>query len=322
MKQYGFNGGYITFQTDNTLACHYYTKDHLGNNRVVVNENGTLEQVTHYYAFGGTYGDLGLNPSFQKYKFNGKELDRMHGLDWYDYGSRRYDAAGVPMFTSIDPRCENNYYLSPYTICADNPVIYIDNNGEIFDIVWDLANVAIGLKSLYDNVKSGNYMDAVFDGVGVIMDATTALVPGVPGGVGTALKINRAADITKIDNVVAAMKRGLNTEKEVLKKLELTKNTKKFTSEDDVRGKGMHDVTTIPDAVDEKSIYEIKDVKYQGLTKQIKAEMETANKNGKNFILIVRKDTELSDDLRNKFLYNDKAELLFIEDILGLPPHK
>ena len=24
----------------------------------------------------------------QRYKYNGKELDRMHGLDWFDYGAR------------------------------------------------------------------------------------------------------------------------------------------------------------------------------------------------------------------------------------------
>ena len=28
----------------------------------------------------------------QPYKYNGKELDCMHGLDWYDYGARHYDA--------------------------------------------------------------------------------------------------------------------------------------------------------------------------------------------------------------------------------------
>lgn len=83
----------------------------------------------------------------------------------------------------------------------------------------------------------------------------------------------------------------------------------------------INNLTTIPDAVDEKSIYEIKDVKYQGLTKQIKAEMDAANRTGKKFKLIVRKDTELSIDIKT-FLEENKAELLFIEDILGLPPHK
>ena len=32
---------------------YYYVKDHFGNVRVVLNENGNVEQKTNYYAFGG-----------------------------------------------------------------------------------------------------------------------------------------------------------------------------------------------------------------------------------------------------------------------------
>ena len=42
---------------------------------------------------------------------NGKELDRTHGLDWYDYGARQYDPF-VPGFTSLDPMCEKYYYVT------------------------------------------------------------------------------------------------------------------------------------------------------------------------------------------------------------------
>ncbi|MBO4596306.1 MAG: hypothetical protein J5676_00300 [Bacteroidaceae bacterium] len=59
---------------------------------------------------------------------NGKELDRTHGLDWYDYGARNYDAF-LPMFTSIDPMCEKYYYVSPYVYCGNNPIIAIDPTG-------------------------------------------------------------------------------------------------------------------------------------------------------------------------------------------------
>lgn len=56
-------------------ASHAY--GHQGNVRVVTGGDGTLEQATHYYPFGGIYGDAGLNAEFQPYKYNGKELDRM-----------------------------------------------------------------------------------------------------------------------------------------------------------------------------------------------------------------------------------------------------
>ena len=42
--------GYVSL-TDGKY--HYYLKDHQGNNRVVVDEEGTVEEVNDYYAFGG-----------------------------------------------------------------------------------------------------------------------------------------------------------------------------------------------------------------------------------------------------------------------------
>lgn len=197
LKRYGFDCGFVTFKTDNSPFFHYYTKDHLGNNRVVVDENGTLEQVTHYYAFGGIYGDLGLNPSFQKFKYNGKELDRMHGLDWYDFGARSYDAAGVPMFTSVDPLCEKSYHVSPYVYCENNPLVRIDKNGEAWETVWDLFNVGLGIQSFTENIQGGNYWDAAVDAGGILIDAAAAIVPAVPGGVGAGIKAARGGTLEK-----------------------------------------------------------------------------------------------------------------------------
>ena len=43
----GTTGGYCTFdKEENDLPIfHYYTQDHLGNNRNVTNEDGTVEQI-------------------------------------------------------------------------------------------------------------------------------------------------------------------------------------------------------------------------------------------------------------------------------------
>ena len=112
-----------------TPQFHYYGKDHLGNNRTVVNSNGTLEQVTHYYPFGGVFGDVSLNASAQEYKYNGKELDHTHGLDWYDYGARMYDPT-LLTWNAIDPLCEEYFPISPYVYCKDNPVKYVDPDGK------------------------------------------------------------------------------------------------------------------------------------------------------------------------------------------------
>lgn len=126
---YLFDGGYVSFEGgNNTPAFHFYTRDHQGNIRAVVAESGTVEQINHYYPFGGVYGDACVNPELQPYKYNGKEFDRMHGLDWYDYGARMYDPV-LASWTGMDPLCEKYYNVSPYAYCKDNPVNRIDIDG-------------------------------------------------------------------------------------------------------------------------------------------------------------------------------------------------
>lgn len=100
------------------------------NDRAVINEIGDVRQVTNFYPFGGVFCTTAYNrgDDLQPYKYNGKELDRTHGLDWYDYGARNYDAF-LPGFTTIDPHCEKYYNVSPYAYCGNNPILLVDPNG-------------------------------------------------------------------------------------------------------------------------------------------------------------------------------------------------
>ena len=116
--------GYVSL-TDGQY--HYYLKDHQGNNRVVVDEEGAVEEVNDYYAFGGLMS-TSSRQSVQPYKYNGKELDRKDGLDWYDYGARYYDAA-LGRWHVVDPMSEKYYGVSPYLYCANNPILLVDPNG-------------------------------------------------------------------------------------------------------------------------------------------------------------------------------------------------
>ena len=120
--------GYVSL-TDGQY--HYYLKDHQGNNRVVVDEEGTVEEVNHYYPFGGVFSSTG---DAQPYKYNGKELDRKGGLDWYDYGARMYDAA-LGRFMKTDRFSEKYVSLSPYQYGANNPVNNIDVNGDSITVL-------------------------------------------------------------------------------------------------------------------------------------------------------------------------------------------
>ena len=115
--------GYVTLSDS---KYHYYLKDHQGNNRVVINQSGTVEETNHYYPFGGVFASSG---NVQPYKYNGKELDAKKGVNWYDYGARHYDAV-LGRFTTNDRFAEKYYSMSPYQYGANSPVGNIDVNGD------------------------------------------------------------------------------------------------------------------------------------------------------------------------------------------------
>lgn len=164
LNKYLFDGGYVSYVQNSTVPTfRYYTKDHLGNNRAVVNDNGTIEQTTHYYPFGGFFADASTNSGLQPYKYNGKELDRMHGLDLYDYGARQYDAV-LPMFTQVDPMAEKYYHISPYAYCGNNPVRYVDMRGDSLSLSGTTENINSTL-DVY-NKGLGGYYKASVDGCG------------------------------------------------------------------------------------------------------------------------------------------------------------
>jgi len=105
-------------------------QDYQGNNRMVLNSSGGVEQAINYYAFGASFAE---NPArtdqfVQKYKYNGKELDRMFGLDYYDYLARIYDPIG-DRFWTMDPLAELRPNESPYSAFGNNPVRNVDPTG-------------------------------------------------------------------------------------------------------------------------------------------------------------------------------------------------
>ena len=102
-----------------------WLQDHLGNvrhvERTAPDTNNQIVQIVNYYPFGGLLNDGPSSLDVQSKLYNGKELDRMHGLNLYDYSARQYDAA-ICQFTTMDPMCEKYYNVSPYAYCVGNPV--------------------------------------------------------------------------------------------------------------------------------------------------------------------------------------------------------
>lgn len=130
-EMFFFNGGFADINNQ-TFSWHYYVEDHLGNKRIVQDEQGKVESTYNYYPFGiifDHWAELYAQSKHQPFKFNGKELYNMFDFYAYDFGARLYNPL-IGRWLGIDPQCEKYYNWSPYAFCADNPINIIDPNGE------------------------------------------------------------------------------------------------------------------------------------------------------------------------------------------------
>lgn len=176
--------GYVTL-SGTTPTYHYYLKDHQGNNRVVVDQGGTVQQVNHYYPFGGLFGE-GVQTSKQPYKFNGKELDRENGLDVTDLGNRGVYHT-INRFTTMDRFAEKFPWQSPYVHAGNNSVNYVDVNGDSIWYTVDENIVTMHVTGKVLNTSSDNInikraasditsrIDAAFSGKFKVGDQTYTL---------------------------------------------------------------------------------------------------------------------------------------------------
>jgi RHS repeat-associated protein len=150
--------------------------------------NPTRVQATDYYSFGLPYA-YGTAPERQPYKFGGKELDEMHGLNLYDFEARQKDAI-LPMFTTLDPLAEKYYAVSPYAYCANNPMRYIDPTGLAWKPTYDEDDHGNKTYNGYEwidealsyntdgNLLSGLYIQAIFFSDNGTFDASSSFNMG------------------------------------------------------------------------------------------------------------------------------------------------
>jgi RHS repeat-associated protein len=135
---------------------HYvfnYT-DHLGNIRLSYSKDPATNALkiieeNHYYPFGLKHSgynsdkmmyvkevmNLKIKPvppllkTVYNYKYNGKEYQDELGLNMYDYGARNYDPA-LGRWMNVDPLAEKLPHASPYAFCLNNPILFVDPDGQ------------------------------------------------------------------------------------------------------------------------------------------------------------------------------------------------
>ena len=184
---YGYSNAELIQEKD----IYFYHSDHLGSTSYITDKDGNATQFVCYKPYGESLVDEHNTTYEQPWKFNGKELDAETGL--YYYGSRYYEPV-LAMWYGVDALAEKYPNMGGYVYCAGNPVKYVDPDGNIIETFWDIANVVMDVQSLFTNVSEGDWGSAAVDAGGLVFDAAAVILPGVPGGAGTAIKATRVAD--------------------------------------------------------------------------------------------------------------------------------
>ncbi|MDR7130998.1 RHS repeat-associated protein [Algoriphagus sp. 4150] len=150
-----------------TFVVNETSEDVWFDNMMVMSISSVIVQETHYDPWGLELTGLGFQRGgmkANKYLYNGKELIEDEGLQYYDYGQRMYDPA-IGRFNRIDRFSEKYGSLSPYQYGANNPVLYIDVNGDSILINTQITlPIGIGTNiniSLHYNEGSFNFQNGV-----------------------------------------------------------------------------------------------------------------------------------------------------------------
>ncbi len=138
-------------------AKTYVILDHLGNTRVTytaavecnsMTATVTASQALDYYPFGKTLRAY-HGAEKEKYQFNGKERDGE--TEWDYFGARYYDGE-VGRWLSNDPK--PNQLMSLYAAFANNPVLFVDPQGDTVRVSTQSGQFLFDLDDGSDAVTS------------------------------------------------------------------------------------------------------------------------------------------------------------------------
>ena len=116
-------------------GTHLNFSDHLNSSSVTTDADGDVTNLIDYLPFGAERVNIQNGEFESSYKFTNKERDEESNLDYF--GARYYKAA-IGRFTQVDPRImravadilADPQTLNGYAYARNNPIMYIDPNGE------------------------------------------------------------------------------------------------------------------------------------------------------------------------------------------------
>ena len=131
-------------------SASYYVADHLGSTRSLVDGEGTVTATYDYLPYGNVLASSGTGATH--FRFTGHERDAESSLD---YMLNRNYAFNIGRFLRPDPMQDQYPGISPYAYANNNPLKYVDPDGNIPLIpvaiaVWGLAEVLLSAYDVYD----------------------------------------------------------------------------------------------------------------------------------------------------------------------------
>ncbi len=136
------------------------------------------------------------NSTAQKFGYNGKEHNEELGLDWIDFGWRNHDAS-LGRWMNIDNKAEKYYNYSPYLYTANNPIYYIDPDGQQIIIHYGVGKNKKEHVYEYGGEYNGDnqYIKDVYAALNYIIDNDADVT-----GVIEALSGDELGDVNLFDN--------------------------------------------------------------------------------------------------------------------------
>lgn len=204
-----YDAGAVYIKEGSSKGIYYILRDYLGSITHIVDSNGTLVQELSYDAWGRlrnpatqeVYAHEQQPTLFLGRGYTGHEHLAQFGL--VNMNARLYDPA-LGRFLSPDPFVQatdmsQNY--NRYTYAMNNPLCYVDENGEFF---WVVVGVAAGIAAITNVATHWKEIKAVDGWQGFWKGTGYFLTGGLAGGVGAAVGIGAAVGFSSMFGVTAA----------------------------------------------------------------------------------------------------------------------
>ncbi|MCC8185988.1 MAG: hypothetical protein LIP08_00355 [Bacteroides sp.] len=101
----------------------------------------------------------GTSVADQPYRYGMKELDDTQDMNTYDF-SARFLHSSLNRFTTMDPLAEKYYEWTPYAYGANNPLRYMDLNGDSLILIGSRSDLEATI-NVYNNALGGFYTTSI-----------------------------------------------------------------------------------------------------------------------------------------------------------------